>query len=583
MLGIYTRISGKKKDGKDTSIEIQSAEGIKVAMRLKMQYKLYVDEGLSGTLDDVDGRPAFADMMRDIDKDKIKAVFVFDQARLERNTNIWQMFQFQVIKKDVKFYINGVETDLSDPSIKFATGILSLTNQLFAEQTRMKVGRTFDLRASKGLTHGVLPYGYKKGIDGKYEINETEAAVVRRIFNLSLEGIGTYTIANILNDEGVLTKYRNIGGKETYVRFDKYTGEATTFKRTEIIWRGTVVYGMIRNSIYKGIRTWNKVPKGKKETITASILPIIDPELFDKVNRNLINNKQKAGKKSEFNYLLNGLITCGYCGKEYRGKKRLATKDSAYKCSSIGKCPDSRGISIIRLENFIINHLFIDKNLKELLLDLPENNTQINSLKNKLIKVENELKNKTSLRDKYLNWLDDEELEGDVAVIDKYKKTKREVEVLQNNIEILKLQILESDNQFAKMRIENAANEFQLTKGFDDTKRLIHSIIDKITINHVKKERGGNFYVEIKYKGFEEYSLFMTNWLAIEWNWLSYYRSKANNEQQLIEDMEQSKALLDFQGIEYSDADFEGFEGNESVTGMHDLIVLDNANLISFN
>ncbi|RTZ07618.1 hypothetical protein [Flavobacterium sp. GSP6] len=227
--------------------------------------------------------------------------------------------------------------------------------------------------------------------------------------------------------------------------------------------------------------------------------------------------------------------------------------------------------------------MFIDKNLKELLLDLPENNTQIISLKNKLIKVENELKNKTSLRDKYLNWLDDEELEGDVAVIDKYKKTKREVEVLQNNIEILKLQILESDNQFAKIRIENAVNEFQLTKGFDDTKRLIHSIIDKITINHVKKERGGNFYVEIKYKGFEEYSLFMTNWFALEWNWLSYYRSKANNEQQLIEDLEQSKALLDFRGIDYTDADFEGFEGNESVTGMHDLIVLDNANLMSFN
>jgi hypothetical protein len=59
-----------------------------------------------------------------------------------------------------------------------------------------------------------LPYGCKKG-DGKFEIDENEAVNVRRIFNLSPEGTGTYTIANILNNENIPTKYRNISGKAT--------------------------------------------------------------------------------------------------------------------------------------------------------------------------------------------------------------------------------------------------------------------------------------------------------------------------------------------------------------------------------
>lgn len=583
MLGIYTRISGNKVVGKDTSIEIQTAEGVKTALKLGMQYKVYTDIGISGTKEEIEDRPSFAHLLKDIDRGRITAVYVLDQARLERNPKIWQIFLYLVNKKDVKFYPKGVETDLTDASIKFATSIQSLTNQLFAEQTREKVNLTFDKRASEGYTHGALPYGYKKGKDGKFEIDENEAVNVRRIFNLSLEGTGTYTIANILNNENIPTKYRNISGKATHIRTDKYTGESTTFERKNIKWRGNVIYDMIKNLAYKGLRIWNKTPKNNKVTITAPMPAIIDVDLFDKVNRNLINNKKKSGKRTEFHYLLNGVVYCGCCGQEYRGKKRLVSKDSAYKCKAVGKCPDSRGISIIRFENFIINHLFINKNLKELLLNLPVNTEQGVGLKNQLIKVEGDLEKKIRMKDKYLKYLSDDELSDDESILTNYKKAKRDIELLSNNIDILKLQILESDNQFAKMKVENAMNEFQLTAGYDDTKRLIHSLIERITVTHQKLERGGVFFIQIKYKGFDEVSMFKTDWFSLKWDWLSYYKNKATNEQQLIEDIEETKALLDFKGLEYTDADFEGFEGTESVTAMHDKILLDNNNLISFN
>jgi site-specific DNA recombinase len=583
MLGIYVRISGTKAKGKDTSIEIQTAEGMKVALRLGMKYKIYSDVGISGTTEEIEGRPSFAEMMKDIDKDKITAVYVFDQSRLERNPKIWHIFQYQVNKKDIKFYPNGVETDLTDPAIKFATSIQSLTNQLFAEQTRVKVNLTFDKRASEGKTHGGLPYGYEKGNDGMYQVIPTEADVVRRIFDLSLAGNGTYTIANILNADKIPTKFQNVSKKDSFVRYDAYTKEEIVFKKASIQWRGNVIYDMLKNTVYKGIRVWNRKSKGKKQRIEANVPPIVNEDLFDKVNRNLVNNKQKVGKRSEFKYLLNGLIVCGHCGKEYRGKKRIVNKDSAYKCIHQGKCPESRGISIVRFENFIIQHLFVNKNLKELLLNLPTNNDNGIVLKEKLGKYEEELKKKTKLKERHLNWLDDEDLEDDESIREQYKKNLKVIDNLKNNIEVLKSEILESDSNFAKLKVESAVNEYRLTSGFDDTKRLIHTLVESITVNHTKLEKGGYFYILIKYKGFEEYSAFTTDWFSVKWDWMYYARGKATNEAQRLQDIEDQKAVLNFKGIEYTEEDFIDFEAGESVTGMVDEIVLDNNNLVTFN
>jgi site-specific DNA recombinase len=583
MLGIYTRISGNKAVGKDTSIEIQTAEGVKIALKLGMQYKVYTDIGISGTKEEIEDRPSFAYLMKDIDKGKITAVYVIDQARLERNPKIWQIFLYQVNKKDVKFYPKGIETDLTDPAIKFATSIQSLTNQLFAEQTREKVNLTFDKRASEGFTHGGLPYGYEKGKDGKYQIIPNEADIVLRIFNLSLAGDGTYTIANILNADEIPTKFQNVSKRDSFIRYDAYTGEKKVFNKATIKWRGNVIYDMLKNTTYKGIRVWNRHQKDKKQRIEANVPAIVTEDLFDRVNRNLVNNKQKVGKRSEFKYLLNGLIICGCCGKEYRGKKRIVNKDSAYKCIQQGKCPKSRGISIVRFENFLIQHLFINKNLKELLINLPINTDNGVVLKSKLFKYEEELKKKIKLKEKHLKWLNDEDLEDDDSIREQYKKNVKDIDSLKNNIEILKSEILESDSNFAKLKVENATNEYQLTTNFDDTKRLIHSLVERITVTHRKLDKGGVFNVVIKYKGFEEYSTFTTNWFSLKWIWLYYSRGEAISEQQRLQDIENEKALFDYKGIPYTDEDFIDFVAGDSVSMMMDEIVLDNNNLVEFN
>lgn len=594
MLGIYTRISGNKEEGKDTSIEIQTELGIGFAKRIVTEYKVYSDIGISGAKDEIEDRPEFALLLDDIKKGIISGVWVLDQSRFERSPTVWQLFQLIAIDKGIKFYPNSVETDLSDPMIKFSTGILSLANRLFSELTRIKVNQTFDKRAVDGLTHGMTPYGYNKGADGKFEINDVEADVVRRIFKLSLDGNGTYTIAKILNEDNIQTKYNKAKtAKKVIKRKDSYTGEIKLHEKDKIKWRGNVIHDMLKNTTYKGERTWNKpkrnnkskLKNGNKTVIQVEVPHIVSPELWDKVNNNLTSNKKKAGKRSEFNYLLNGLILCGCCGKEYRGKKRVSNKDSAYKCIAIGNCKESRGLSIIRFENFIIQHLFINKNLKELIADLPINEEHGASLKQQLIKSEDELIKKIKLKNRYLDWQEDETASDDADLLKKFNQVKRDIDNLKIKIETLKQQIIESD--FAKVKFDRAISEYKLTSGFDDTKRLIHTLIEGITVTHKKLERGGVFFIKIKYKGFEEVSLFTTDWFSINWNWVSYYRNKSMTSEQLEQDREDLISYYEYRGIKLSEKELqleiENFDGFESSSMMHETIKLDNDKLVSFN
>jgi site-specific DNA recombinase len=111
------------------------------------------------------------------------------------------------LEAKAEYYAGGRLIDLHDPVVEFHTNIQSVTNAFYAKIVSKNVTRTFNENARAGITHGISPYGYTRGEDGKFKMVEEEAKWVRYIFKRSNEGIGTYTIANELNKEGVPTKY----------------------------------------------------------------------------------------------------------------------------------------------------------------------------------------------------------------------------------------------------------------------------------------------------------------------------------------------------------------------------------------
>lgn len=575
MLAIYCRISKKKEEGQDKSIETQKNLGVKFANEKGWDYRFFVDEGLSGANDDIKARPAFAEMLDLIRKDNnYTSVFCIDQSRIERNSGIWNFFVGIMLTKNCKFYPDGKFFDLNIPENIMFAGMLSLTNQFYASLTSRKTKLANALNARQGKTHGQTAYGYQRSEDGFFEINQEEALVVERIFKLSLEGIGTYTIANKLNQDGIPTKFNRYQG--LIKRKDEFTKKITTYKKENVKWRGNVLYDMLKNPIYKGIRMW----KDEEVKVPA----IIEVDFWEKVNKNLTDNKKNAGKREDYHYLLNGLIYCSDCGSELRGKKRLKGKDSAYKCKgrSNPEC-QSRGINIAKIETFIIHHLFISKELEKYLTLLPSDNGRTNILKENLLKHQANFKKVEKKIIRLRKLLIDDNLEDDEDLKNEYVSAKKNKENIQTNIEKIEKEIYESENDVAKSRLQNAIGSYEITASFEDTKKLVHSLIEEITIKHNKLGRGGYFKLEIKYRGFLESSVFMTRWQAMKWHWISRYRTSAITVEDLQDEMDRLKYIFKKNKVEFSDDDFKDFEGSETLEVGLGVLQLQSEDLIYFD
>jgi site-specific DNA recombinase len=580
MIAIYCRISKHKAEGKDVSIETQLEQGIAFAKSEGLEYKSFIDRAISGTKDDIKDRPEFALMLDFINKGIITKVFCFDQSRIERNNRIWNLFTYAMLKVKCQYYPGGTFLDLDVPANRLFTGIISLTNEFYATLTGQKVKLAHYKNSLKGKSHGITAYGYIRDEDGLLKIHKEQAKIVRRIFKMSGEGIGVYTIARTLNNEGIPTKFNDYSGE--FKRRDRYTNQYTYFNKGDVRWRGNVVHLLLTNQIYKGIRKWNG---GENET---KVPAIIDEATWDSVNKNLGENKKNSGKRDEYHYLLNGLVFCGICGKEYRGKKRLKGRDNAYKCKSKLRNAQlciSRALSIPKLETFVIKHLFISKDLQEFLAAQSENRGEADILKKKLAVLKKETETYKKVEKKAYDRLLDPEYEEDEEIKERLRTIKKKIQDHEQNIEIIENKLIERDSKSRVARVNNVIGQYKLTSGFDDTKKLVHSLVKKITIKHNPKEnaKGGYFLVQIEYRGFDESITFMTDWNALKWYQMGYYRSRAITKEDMQDDLDLLKYWIKASGKKIEvPKDFVGFEAYGGGKGDH-IIELSHDELINFD
>lgn len=561
MLAIYCRISKKKEEGIDTSIEVQKNMGLLFANKIDELYRVYKDEGISGQKDEED-RPAFAQMLQDIKKGDITGVWVYDQSRIERSPRIWHLFVYIINEHKVKYFPAGVDTDLDDPHTELVTGILSLTNKMFAKLTGQKVKKSLEANIGRGKYHGMTAFGYRKDDKGYLKIDKAQSEVIKRIFKLSLEGIGSYTIANILNENKVPTKYNDFEG--VIKKKDSYTKEVTPFNKKDVKWRGNVVYDIITNTIYKGKLKWGGIYYDAPAIITT--------EHWQEVNDNLEKNKKKVGKREEYNYLLNGIIVCENCGKPMRGKKREKGSDSAYKCGGGMGC---RGMSIEKLETFIIKHLFYSKELRKLLNEFPS----VGGFKNKTLnlKLENknaELNQVNNLLKKMLTIVD--EAEDEDLFASRFKQARQRKIKLTKEITDLEKEISEMGSNFAINNFNKLADNFSVDQPFENVKVSIHSLIKEIKIGHFKKAKGGYFIIRLEYKRFEDVSIFTSDYQLMKWNWIQHYRNGFTNSEEKKDDLEL------FEYLNSSEVPKE-FDGYETTSIMHDQIIFTKDEMITFN
>lgn len=520
MIGIYCRISREKEEGTDRSINDQKQHGIELANKLNSAYKVYIDEGLSGTLP-IDKRHGLNSLIDDIMNKVVTTVYVYDQSRLERSQEARFAIKKIFNQYKIKLYTNtGLESDSVES--EFQGDLMSVINSFYVKLTSKKIKSVLKRNAEEGRRFSILPYGYSSGDDKKLIVNEQESLVIKRIYELSLSGVGTNKIAEILNSENVPTRYNIMKG--TLTTLDRYDKRKTTRSKSDIKWSGNSIRGILKNTHYKGERKWG-------ENYYPCPL-IIDEVLWQKVNDNLVKNRNNSGRNVEHKYLLKGLLRCEKCGRNYYGKTRVSKKDNFYMCSSKRikheNC-GNRSINIDRLDDAIWLGLVTDSQLYTTFRNYFEskvNNDSLIQLKTELDELNYQLKSTEVYIQRLIQVvLESEGLITDEDVKQKMMSYKEEKATLLIKIDNLKEQIAFFDTlETEKTKILTTLSNLVLNSSFNDKKQLLNDFVSNIQVMHLPEKRTHRITVNYKLHGIDSFVFeFIKNYKYITFDRLQFY------------------------------------------------------------
>ncbi len=307
-----------------------------------------------------------------------QTVLVDDLSRLSRDLgNTWQIVFRDLATAHVRVIdvSTGMASDSAGARIQF--GALALVNDTMLQIVRSETLRGLEGRALAGFWAGGRVYGYRtvreeNPPDPEHPravplIDEVQAGIVRRIFQLYAESHGLKQIASLLNEEGVPApyddSYRKQGGRgwgPGTIRFmlknERYIGRSVWKKRMWVTDPAT------------GARTYRM--RGEDEWITTEQphLAIVAKEVWDRVQARFAERKGAKGRArgtGATGHLLTGLLRCGECGSTMRvvSLKRKAGRAYAnFGCSAHhGKgaaiCGNGLVISERKLNRAVIDEL----------------------------------------------------------------------------------------------------------------------------------------------------------------------------------------------------------------------------------
>lgn len=441
----------------------------------------YIDRACTGTNAN---REEFQRMIDDSKTGKFDNVFVHKTDRFSRNRFDAILYKNELKKNGVKVisitenFGDGIEAELLE-------GIQESMAEFYSKNLAREVRKGMDIVASKGLhTGGVAPLGYDVGEDRKLHINDSEATIVRLIFNMYANGYTYNQIAKELNLKGYKTKV----GKEftgaslnSILHNRKYIGEYVYNRRVE------------KNAMGKRNAHKNK-PDDQIIRIPNGVPKIVDEATFNKVQKRLDCNKSKTGSyKSNSQYLLSGLVVCGVCGFKYQGNTRASGKGnssiySSYRC---GKKQNHKGgcnngeIEKNKLENFVLEqlqkYLFTDEAILKIKELVNNHNKEIAKTKNvDVIQYKNELKNINKQIENLTNAIAKGVAED--IFVDKINSLTASKKELISRIDTL------TEKEFPEVKeddIKNAMSKFQQYIKENNTveiRNFLDSYIDKIVV-----------------------------------------------------------------------------------------------------
>lgn len=510
----YARVSTSRQE-QEATIDSQIAEiegKIKEDGNILMPNLKFIDNGWSG---DLLARPDL-DRMRDAArKNEFDALYVYDRGRLARRFTYQEIILEEVTELGIEFItlhdLNAVTAEEK---------VLQSMQGVFHEYERVKIaermrrGKLGKTRDGKLLGYNPL-YGLNyiaktKDHNGSFVIDQTEAEVVRKIFNwVANDG---YSVRKVIKKLYELKIYPQKHKREFWTRGpvirllknETYIGKHYYNKTESVVPKKP----KDSNGGYKKIKKSSRKERPKDQWILFEECPaIIDEETFYKVQSQLGLNKKYASRNKKYNYLLGGLIkcTCGVTRVGQKGGNHLYYRcaDRIYNYPLPPKCHEG-SINVEMLDNLVWTHLLKLLNNQNLLEKQAEQWLQSQQISNTVEDV------RTDSVKVQLSKLDEEErkyLQAFGAGLASFEVYEKQMKDLKDRKQMLNTEIVEQKSVKNQANFLSGLNIKELCRkvfekfnlwDFSKKEQLLRKIIDKVIASQEFAIVQGHLPIEYK-------------------------------------------------------------------------------------
>ncbi len=467
-VGAYVRISVLNNNTDDENTIENQKNIILNYINNNNDFKLvniYEDNNKTGTNFD---RVGFESLLEDIRNKKINCIIVKDLSRFGRDYKECSNYIENILPfLNVRFIAindNFDSADIKNNDILLVQ-LKNIVNEIYSKDISKKVLSALNSKRKKGQYLCNMPtYGYLKDREnkGKIIIDDDASQVVKKIFDWRLQYKSYNEILfelESLNIDAPYKHFYNLGlfktekyanikwNKESINRIlnnDFYIGRLTQGKTSQTV-----------NNNYKKI----KLPKEKWIVIENNHIPIIDEDIFYRVQKINEQLKQKHFKEHNKNVneenILKGVIKCGYCGKNIRlvkitkkNKFKENPIDKRFVCCTKLKYKDRCNFKSIK-EDIILNvvlqsiklQLRLVKDIGEIVKSekyLSKFELEKNTIKDKINKINIEIASLNNIYDTMYNNYLDNLLSKEDYIYNKNKYKQKEVKLKNDLIQLNK-------------------------------------------------------------------------------------------------------------------------------------------------
>ena len=476
---LYARVSSERQDV-DLSVAAQLRALRDYAQRNGyLVAREYVDEAESGRIAD---RPQFSRMLDEASKPEapFKEILVWKFSRFTRKREHAVAFKSMLRRRGVRVVSITEQAD-DTPTGKLLEAIIESVDEFYSENLAQEVLRGMREAATRGFWMTTYaPYGYKRVYvqDGvkkrpKLELDPPADAVVRRIFDMVLQGRSILDVTKTLNAEGIPTT----NGKK---------------------WLKTTIHTMLDHEAYTGTLVWGaKAKDGAPPVRVEDAHPaIVSKRDFQKARKLLASRapKKMNPRRASSPYLLSGLVKCETCGKAMTAAEAKSGRYTYYICHSLlkrgkGTCETPR-LNAKSFEKLIVSEIrenvLTESNIRDLVKLLDEEMDGVaREQRERLENIDEELEDVKKRLGRIWQVIETTDIEmADASErIREHRERKEKLEIAAEEARALlsdRRQFLDSADTIAAFAAE--MSDFLKTSELTETKAFVRFFVKEIVV-----------------------------------------------------------------------------------------------------